>query len=305
MPANEQNIVRAARLLQQGQLVAFPTETVYGLGAVFHSAKAVRSVYKAKRRPQDNPLIVHIADRDQIDDLVASYPDWVRPVLDVMWPGPLTVVLPRADTMPDWATCGLDTIAVRCPDHQVALRLLRHVGEPVFAPSANLSGKPSPTQAKHVMYDFSEEPLVAAVLDAGVCRGGIESTVLLVREDHGVIVRRGQYDAESIEHLARVPVHYDTGKVDKPLSPGQKYRHYAPKAQVVLSARKDSTVSADVWVLARFPQDEERLLSAYTLYAILRDADEAGVALIHVIKEELDQDPAVAEKVYKIIRGAT
>ena len=228
-------IQQAGRILREGGLVAFPTETVYGLGANGLDATAVSKIFQAKGRPADNPLILHIADRDDLSALVREIPDWLVPLLDRFWPGPLTVVLPRADCVPDTVTAGLDSVAVRLPSSPVARALIRSAGVPVAAPSANLSGRPSPTTATAVMADMAGR--IEMVLDGGACEVGLESTVLDCTAEVPTILRPGGVTQEMlVACLGQVQAsgegRMETAEV--PRAPGMKYRHYAPAAPLRL-----------------------------------------------------------------------
>ncbi len=230
-------LIKAAEVLRAGGLVAFPTETVYGLGANALDEKAVRSIFEAKGRPSDNPLIVHIAEKVQVAGLVKEIPEAADILMDKFWPGPLTLVLKKSSCVPDIITAGLDTVAVRMPSHPVALELIRLAGVPVAAPSANLSGKPSPTIAGHVIEDLSGR--VDIILDAGDAKVGLESTVLDLTVHPPVILRpggvsRGQLAGELGEIGVDPGILSSKGPVPAPKSPGMKYTHYAPKAEVII-----------------------------------------------------------------------
>ena len=227
----------ASDLLQSGQLVAFPTETVYGLGANALNPEAVRSVFSAKGRPGDNPLIVHIADRSQLDPL-CEIPDLAPCLMDAFWPGPLTMLFPRKSAVPDVVTAGLPTVAVRMPSHPVAAELLRVCRLPVAAPSANRSGRPSPTTAAHVREDM--DGIIPLILDGGSCDVGVESTVLDICHGQPRILRPGGVTREMLESVLGQPVALADSILrplkegEKALSPGMRYQHYAPKGQVTL-----------------------------------------------------------------------
>lgn len=230
-----QIIEAAATMIRQGGLVAFPTETVYGLGANGLDPLAVERIFLAKGRPADNPLILHIAERQELSGLVSEIPDWLKPVLDIYWPGPLTVVLRRNRHIPDQVTAGLDSVAVRLPASTVARALIRAAGVPVAAPSANLSGRPSPTTAEAVMEDLFDR--VDIVLDGGVCDVGLESTVLDCTTDCPTILRPGGVTLEMLQDLLGSVRHADAKDAETqtaPRSPGMKYRHYAPQAPLML-----------------------------------------------------------------------
>ena len=225
----------AADIIRRGGLVAFPTETVYGLGANGLDAAAVARIFAAKGRPADNPLILHIADREELEEWVAAVPDWLEPLLEQFWPGPFTVVLPRSDTVPDIVTAGLDTVAVRLPSLGAARELIRAAGVPIAAPSANLSGRPSPTTAAAVMADM--EGRIDMVLDAGPCEVGLESTVLDCVSQPPTILRPGGVTQEMLEaklSLVRTAGRHSVDDTTTPRAPGMKYRHYAPAAPLVL-----------------------------------------------------------------------
>ena len=223
----------AGALLRAGKLVVFPTETVYGLGASALDADAVRRIYAAKGRPSDNPLIAHVADTDALPSLWREIPDAAWVLIHSFWPGPLTLILPRTAAVPDAVTAGLDTVAVRFPSHPTAQAVIRAAGVPIAAPSANLSGHPSPTTFAHVVHDL--EGRVDAILDGGPCGVGLESTVAAVEKDCVRVLRPGGISPEMLqEALPGVPVVIDPGVLrpveGAPRSPGMKYRHYAPLA---------------------------------------------------------------------------
>lgn len=228
------DIAEAALCLRQGELVAFPTETVYGLGANALDETAAQKIYAAKGRPSDNPLIVHIYDKAQLEQLVSHVPPKAEALMAAFWPGPLTLVLPRAQAVPDCVTGGLATVGIRMPDHPAALALLKACGLPLAAPSANTSGKPSPTHAEHVYHDLSGR--IAGIIDGGPTTVGLESTVLDVTTEPPVILRPGGVSQEAIERVIG-PVEADTSLKDAkdvPKAPGMKYKHYAPEAAVII-----------------------------------------------------------------------
>ena len=228
---------RAAGLIKNGSLVAFPTETVYGLGANALDGQAVRRIFDVKGRPMDNPLILHIPDMLWLKRYCLDIPPEAYKLAERFWPGPLTMILKRKSTVPDEVTAGLHTVAVRCPNHKVALRLIRLVGAPVAAPSANISGRPSPTKAGHVLYDLSGK--IAGVVDGGSCMVGVESTIVDLSAKPYKILRPGGVTPEQLSEVLG-PVGLDSGVLQAPKdsetvkAPGMKYRHYAPKAQVIL-----------------------------------------------------------------------
>ena len=231
---DDEKLLPAAEALRRGQLVAFPTETVYGLGADANDPAAVARIFAAKGRPPDNPLIVHLADPDQLGSVARQIPPLALRLLEAFAPGPLTLVLPRSSHVPDIVTAGLDTVAVRFPAHPVARRLLQLARVPVAAPSANRSGRPSPTRAWHVLEDLGDR--IPFLIDGGPCEYGLESTVLDLSTGKPVILRPGSITAEDIASVAGLPVSAvlpdrSDGSA-APRAPGMKYRHYAPRARV-------------------------------------------------------------------------
>ena len=227
----------AANLIKSGELVAIPTETVYGLGANGLDETAVAKIFEAKGRPQDNPLILHICGPEQIELFCHHIPQKAYDLADRFWPGPLTIVLPARDVVPKRTTGGLSTVAVRCPDCDVTREIIRLSGVPVAAPSANISGKPSTTTAEHVRHDHDGN--IAAIVDGGPCRVGVESTIVDLTEERPRLLRPGGVTPEElIEVLGDLVVDKAvTAQVDKDAvvkAPGMKYRHYAPSEPVVI-----------------------------------------------------------------------
>jgi L-threonylcarbamoyladenylate synthase len=226
-------IQEAAELLEKGETVAFPTETVYGLGADATNPEAVAKIFEAKGRPQDNPLIAHVANREQLKKLVDRMPPYVDKLIQKFSPGPLTYVLPHNGMCASNVTAGLSTIAVRIPDHPVALALLEACNLPLAGPSANTSGKPSPTAADHVAADLTGK--IAGIVDAGPTGVGVESTVIACREEDVVLLRPGGVTKEQLETI--IPVTESSlEEADRPISPGTKYKHYAPDVPLWLAA---------------------------------------------------------------------
>ncbi|MBO5316839.1 MAG: threonylcarbamoyl-AMP synthase [Oscillospiraceae bacterium] len=227
----------AAKLLTAGDLVALPTETVYGLGANGLDPEAVAKIFVAKGRPNDNPLILHVADISQIQTLCHSIPESAYRLAEAFWPGPLTMVLPARDIIPKRTTGGLSTVAVRCPDNAVTREIIRLAGVPIAAPSANLSGKPSTTTAEHVLHDHNGK--LPLIVDGGPCRVGVESTIIDLTEDPPRLLRPGGITPEQLTQVL------GSITVDKAVTaqicgdavvkaPGMKYRHYAPQCQVLI-----------------------------------------------------------------------
>ena len=227
----------AAKLIAEGELVAIPTEPVYGLGANGLSEEAVAKIFIAKGRPQDNPLILHVAQSGDMEKFCHSIPESAYLLAEKFWPGPLTMVLPARDTVPRRTTGGLSTVAVRCPDSAVTREIIRLSGVPIAAPSANISGKPSTTTAQHVLHDHDGR--IAAVVDGGPCRVGVESTIVDLTEDRPRLLRPGGVTPEQLlEVLGDLIVDRAvTAQIDKDAvvkAPGMKYKHYAPQSEVII-----------------------------------------------------------------------
>ncbi|RQD70752.1 MAG: threonylcarbamoyl-AMP synthase [Tindallia sp. MSAO_Bac2] len=242
-----------AEMLKSGKTVAFPTETVYGLGANALDSKAVRAIFQAKGRPSDNPLIVHVASRKDVESLVEEMTPLAQKLADTFWPGPLTIIQKKKSDVPETVTAGLDTVAVRMPSHPVALRLIALAGVPVAAPSANLSGKPSPTRGSHVIKDLNGR--VDGIIDGGMAMVGLESTVVDATGEDPVILRPGGITREQIMAATelpekRRPVEGQSRRALRdekaPRSPGMKYTHYAPDAPVLVirASRQENMVDA-------------------------------------------------------------
>lgn len=250
----------AARILQRGGVVAFPTETVYGLGANALDPYAVRRIFRAKGRPQDNPLIVHVASLKMVKALTAHLPSRALELIRRFWPGPLSLVLPKSSLVPPEVTAGLDTVALRMPAHPVALALIKAAGLPVAAPSANLSGKPSPTTGHHVLRDLRGK--IEAVVDGGPAWVGLESTVLDLTSPVPVILRPGGITREQLrEVLGEVSLDPGIGQPGDgaaPKSPGMKYIHYAPEGEVYLVEGDLSSMASRIRELVAFFKGQGR-----------------------------------------------
>jgi len=317
-----ESIRRAAEAIEAGNLVVFPTETVYGLGADALNPDAVRKIFKAKGRPVDNPLIVHIAGDDQLSLLTPQFPQVARALADRFWPGPLTLVLPRLPRVPDETTGGLNTVAVRIPDHPVARALLVASQRAIAAPSANRSGRPSPTRAEHVIDDLGEH--VAVLLDAGACPIGLESTVVDVSEGRPVLLRPGGISHEALEAVVGevlIPAQEATALPHR--SPGTRYRHYAPRARLVLAAPGEMGQVAHQWqrsgervgTISRRPPHLDVVAAvvassieeyASGLFAALRELDAAGCTVI--VAEAVEEEGlgrAVMDRLRRAASGST
>ena len=296
----------AANIIMNGGLVAIPTETVYGLGANGLDEKAVASIFEAKGRPQDNPLILHICGPEQIELFCHDVPETAYRLAEKFWPGPLTMVLPARDCVPKRTTGGLNTVAVRCPDNDVTREIIRLSGVPVAAPSANISGKPSTTTAQHVLHDHNGR--IEAVVDGGACRVGVESTIVDLTGDRPRLLRPGGVTPEELVEVLgdlvidkAVTAQIDQDAVVK--APGMKYKHYAPDCDVVIVS--GSREKAAAYIRAHFETGDrvlcfEEELPLYAgcdplaygreeavetlsagLFAALRELDETGVARVY------------------------
>ena len=308
--ADEATLEQCGALIRAGDLVCFPTETVYGLGANALDAEAVAKIFKTKNRPADNPLIAHISDDTMIGQVASAVPEEIRELTMRFWPGPLTVVLPRRADLPQIVSAGLDTVAVRCPEHPIARELIRAAGVPIVAPSANLSGRPSPTCLDHCREDLTGK--IAAIIDGGECSIGLESTVLLpLGERRLKILRPGGITVAMLEE-AGFEVEIDPAVLapvkegQKVSSPGMLHRHYAPKAPMTIVSGTPEEVCAailnkltpETWVLAfdeyidRFPRaisfgsQNDPLSQSQALFRALRAFDQLPC------KEIYAMDPA-------------
>ncbi len=304
LSSNEEDIKKAALIIKNGGIVAMPTETVYGLAADALNGDAVKKIFAAKGRPADNPLIVHISDISQIYPLVREFPKKAQLLAEKFWPGPLTVILPKSDIIPDEVSAGLDTVAIRFPSHKTAQKLIS-LSSPLAAPSANLSGSPSPTALRHVCDDMNGR--IDAIIDGGDCDVGVESTVITLASDVPRLLRPGGVTAEQISGVI------GKTEIDKavtnPLadgervsSPGMKYKHYSPKAEVILLDGTDKDfyefvnrpTDRNIVVLC-YEEDKEKIIlpcisigkkhdygeQAHKLFSALRKADENGFSVVY------------------------
>ena len=232
----QDQIDEAVKLLGAGELVAFPTETVYGLGAIATNEKAVKSVYAAKGRPSDNPLIVTVSDEAMVSDYAKEIPERAQKLMKHFWPGPLTILLfVKPSALPKAVTGGLDTVAFRCPDDKLTHDLISKLGYPIVGPSANTSTKPSPTTAQHVYHDLNGK--IAGIIDGGPTRVGLESTIIDLSVETPVVLRPGEITPQELSEVLGEKVLINSGQVkdqDVPKAPGMKYRHYAPSEPVII-----------------------------------------------------------------------
>ena len=307
---DEMIMKEAGALLKEGALVAFPTETVYGLGANALDSEAAAKIYAAKGRPSDNPLIVHIADMDALSLIVAEIPEAATKLAEKFWPGPLTMVMRKSDVVPYGTTGGLDTVAVRMPAHPIALEMIRHGGGYIAAPSANTSGRPSPTLASHVADDM--DGIVPLILDGGAVGIGIESTIVDLTDEIPTILRPGFITKEMLQEVVgevQIDKGLDADSKTPPKAPGMKYRHYAPKAELMIVEGSSEAVVAKINALvkeneekgictgiigteetvSRYPtgivkcmgtRNDELSISSH-LYGILREFDESDAKVIY------------------------
>lgn len=298
---DDSKIKEAAALIRAGELVAFPTETVYGLGADALHADASRKIYAAKGRPSDNPLIVHISKFEDLVFIAKEVPEQAKKLSDAFWPGPLTMVVRKNDKVPYETTGGMDTVAVRMPNHPVALRLIEESGCLIAAPSANTSGKPSPTEASHVALDMDGR--IPMILDGGSVGIGIESTIIDLTEDVPMILRPGYITKEMLEDVLGETVCVDPGIIaadstKKPKAPGMKYKHYAPKADLILVEGETDRVVAEINRLAA-----EKRSAGQKVGIIATDETKDAYLADYVVSigARTDED-AIARHLYKILR---
>jgi L-threonylcarbamoyladenylate synthase len=308
-PLNPQKeaIAQAAEVIRRGGLVAFPTETVYGLGADALNPEAVRRIFEAKGRPLDNPIIVHVADLEHLETLTNEISTQAEALIQRFWPGPLTLIFSKSERVPYEVTGGGDTVAARMPRNEAALALIRAFDGPIAAPSANLSGCPSGTTGEHVLNDF--EGKIALILDAGAVEVGVESTVLDISSHPPTILRPGAVTSEQLEEIVGEVVAGKEGRLLK-RSPGTRYRHYSPRAEVILIKKQPEAehlikqyarLRKRVGLISRYPSsyhNNSRITTkvmpqdlqgyAKEMFAALRELDEQGVDLI--IVEEVEEE---------------
>ena len=329
---NLEALEEAGRILRAGGLVAFPTETVYGLGGNALDPEASRKIYAAKGRPSDNPLIVHIADKKDLYPLVTEVPEAAERLASAYWPGPLTMIFRKSEIVPLETTGGLDTVAVRFPNNAIARELIRQAGGYVAAPSANTSGRPSPTLASHVEEDLGEK--IDMIIDGGQVRIGVESTIVDFTEKVPVILRPGRLNKRMLEEvlgLVRVDPGIQSENIHvRPKAPGMRYRHYAPRADMTIVEGNPAKAAAEIRRLVRenldkgkkvgvictlesreeYPEGDVRCVGsradeatiARHLYEILRDFDADGVDLIYT---ESLETPELGEAVMnRLIKAA-
>lgn len=295
------NMQEAAELIRKGELVAFPTETVYGLGADALHPEASKKIYAAKGRPSDNPLIVHIAKFEDLVSIAREVPKQAKLLSDAFWPGPLTMIVWKNEKVPYETTGGMETVAVRMPNHAIALRLIEESGCLIAAPSANTSGKPSPTEAAHVVLDMDGR--IPMILDGGPVGIGIESTIIDLTEKVPMILRPGYITREMLEKVLGEEVCVDPGIIAadsdrKPKAPGMKYKHYAPKADLILVEGETNAVVDAINKLAAEKRNSGQKVG---IIATDETKERYDSDCTMSIGARLDED-AIARHLYKILR---
>ncbi|MFP8488204.1 L-threonylcarbamoyladenylate synthase [Gracilimonas sp. Q87] len=275
------------KIIHEGGIVAFPTETVYGLGADAWDPEAIQRIFETKGRPSDNPLIVHLSNVKEAEDFVEVIPEVAKLLMKHFWPGPLTFVLPKKREVLDSVTAGLSTVALRIPSHPKALEFIKQTG-PLVGPSANRSGKPSPTKAEHVKEDFGDD---FPIIDGGSTKVGLESTVIGFQDDHIIIMRPGKIGADELKSVTGLKIIEEyTNNDDTPKSPGQKYSHYKPQAHVVykgISTFNDHTMylmqsASHVYQDNVICYNGDLKQLSKELYDRFRQADHLGYKHIHI-----------------------
>ena len=298
LKTSSEDIQRAAELLATGEVVGIPTETVYGLAANAKDPVAIAKIFAAKGRPQDNPLIVHIGEREQLEELVTEIPPVAQKLADAFWPGPLTMIMKRAECIPAVVSGGLDTLAVRFPVHPIARKIINESGLPLAAPSANISGSPSPTTFEHVKKDMDGK--IAAIVDGGPCEVGVESTVVSVIDNKITLLRPGGITVEMLQSISDDVIinHAVTNQLkdgETAASPGMKYKHYSPKANVVLLKGEPRQITDyinnhkgdGVWALC-FSGEEADLQVPYILYGKRDNASEQAQLVFDALRKADD-----------------
>ena len=327
-PLNQTSLTEAAKIISSGGVVAFPTETVYGLGASVFNEDAVKKIFEAKGRPMDNPLIVHVSRKEDISLVAKEIPEKARIIIDKFMPGPITVVLKKRAEIPYAVTGGIDTVGVRIPSHEGARAFISACGVPIPAPSANSSGKPSPTSAAHVFDDLDGK--IPLILDGGECSCGVESTVISLCGEKPVLLRPGMITYEMLcDAIGEVLIHpsvLENGMVDKAASPGMKYKHYSPKARaIIVDASKEkmlelydaaSAMGKNPVILWKreetfffgernfliFYEKGDTSIAARNLFALLRKTDELGFDTVFI--QAVDKSGAGLSVMNRMLRAS-
>lgn len=294
-------IGQAGQILKDGGLVAFPTETVYGLGGDALNKQSSKKIYAAKGRPSDNPLIVHIAELEKLTPIVEKIPEQAKVLAEKFWPGPLTMVLKKSEAVPFETTGGLETVAVRMPNHPVALALIKAAGGYVAAPSANTSGKPSPTLARFVQEDMDGR--IDMILDGGQVGIGLESTIVDLTEEEPMILRPGYITKEMLEEALGVPVASDRTMMnadckEPPKAPGMKYRHYAPKGDLTIITGEEKKVVEKINSLTKAMQEKGEKVG------VIGTDDTVGNYHADSVKSagNRKEEETIAKELYRILR---
>ncbi|MEA4911549.1 MAG: L-threonylcarbamoyladenylate synthase [Oscillospiraceae bacterium] len=290
----EEATALAAKLLKSGKIIGLPTETVYGLAASAYDEAAVREIFRVKGRPQDNPIIVHICDMIMLREIVQDIPPCAAELARAFWPGPFTMIFKKSEKINDTVTCGMDTVAVRMPSNPVAAKVIEKAGVPVAAPSANLSGKPSPTTGRHVLDDLHGK--IPLILDAGPCQFGVESTVISLVGDTPTILRPGCVTPEEIRSIlpdavVSDAVLHEVKPNEKVLSPGMKYKHYAPRADVVI-------VKGTLEQFAKYAQEN----ASGNTYAMCFNGEGEQISVPSVSYGKSDDPSEQAHKLFSVLR---
>lgn len=293
-------VLIAADVIRNGGLVAFPTETVYGLGANALNPEAVAGIFRAKNRPVDNPIIVHVADKEEVYKLTKEVPVIAEDLMDFFWPGPLTLILKKSEIVPYVTTGGLDTVAIRMPDHRISLALIAESGVPIAAPSANTAGKPSPTNAKHVIEDLGAK--VDMILDGGPTMVGVESTVLDLTASTPKILRPGGITAEELMNiLGTIKIHSSGVKTEMEVapSPGMKHKHYAPSSDMIV------VEGGDFEIIVRKVQElaDEHMRKGKKVGIMATNESPAYDADIVKIAGSRADPRTIARNLFEILRG--
>lgn len=292
---SEKDLNAATAFLANGHIMAIPTETVYGLAADIFQPEAIRQIFRVKERPIDNPLIAHISTMDQLDRIAQNPHLVLLKLAEHFWPGPITLIFDRRNEVPPIASAHLPTIAVRMPSHSCARQIIDRLGSPLVAPSANLSGKPSPTTAFDVLEDLDGK--IPAVVDGGPCAFGIESTVLGWMDEKLILLRPGAIDRKEIEAVSNMRV-FDPMPQGSFVSPGMKYRHYAPKAKLSLVENENEIKKFSIKPGVYIPKN----LTDQNLYFHLRNADRLGyVEMVIYVDEKLRSNEALMNRLKKAV----
>ncbi len=297
--SNRENINLIKETIQSGELIAFPTETVYGLGADGLNEEAVKKIFQVKGRPQDNPLILHIENMEMLKELVEGDLSKAKDLIDKFWPGPLTLVLKKSKIVPEIITAGLDTVAIRMPNNEIALEIIKISNRPIAAPSANISGRPSPTDAKTCMEDL--EGKIPLIIDGGNTLVGLESTVLDITGEIPTILRPGAITLEDIQGILPNVV-VDKGILksgEKPKSPGQKYKHYAPKAEAYLiSGSSDEEKESKIYEFLK--KNKEKKVSLMVTSELYTKIDNLNLEIIDLgSRDNLEK---IASEIFRSLR---